>query len=62
MIKKRKQVTPIMWEIFDMFPNVLTKSKGQLGDLLDAINVYMQYGKEQFVTRESSITVYAKIV
>jgi len=62
MIKKRKAVTPIMWEIFDLFPALMTKSKGQLGDLLDAINNYMLYGKEQFALRESSITVYAQIV
>ena len=59
IIKKRKLVTPIMWEIFDLFPNVLQKSKGALGDLLDAINSYMQYGKEVFIQRESSVRVFA---
>ena len=62
IIKKRKLVTPIMWEIFDLFPNVLQKSKGALGDLLDAINSYMQYGKEVFIQRESSVRVFAQIV
>lgn len=59
MIRKRKGVTALMWEIFDVFPKLLTKSKGQLGDLLDTINIYMVHGKEAFALRESSIRVYA---
>lgn len=59
MIRKRKGVSPLMWEIFDVFPKLLTKSKGQLGDLLDTINSYMVHGKEMFAQRESSIRIYA---
>ena len=59
MIRKRKGVTPLMWEIFDVFPKLLTKAKGQLGDLLDTINSYMIHGREGFAQRESSIRVYA---
>lgn len=48
MIRKRKGVTPLMWEIFDHFPKLLTKSKGQMGDLLDTVNSYMTHDKEGF--------------
>ena len=48
MIRKSKQVTPLMWEIFEQFTKVITKSKGQLGDLFDTVNLYMVHGKEEF--------------
>lgn len=28
MIKKSKSVSPIMWEMFDHFPKVISKAKG----------------------------------
>lgn len=59
MIKKSKSVTPVMWEMFDHFPKILAKSKGQLGDLLDTLNSFMIYGKDQFAQRDASIRVYA---
>jgi len=58
MVRRRKEVSSLMWEIFDVFPKLLTKSKGQLGDLLDTINSYMVHGKDMFAQRESSIRVY----
>ena len=51
-----------MWEMFDHFPKVITKSKGQLNDTLDTLNYFVMYGKEQFAQRESSIRVYGEIV
>ena len=51
-----------MWEIFDFFPQVVSKAKGQLGYLLDTLNYFMLYGKTDFAKRESSIRVYAQIV
>ena len=62
MIKKSKAVSPVMWEIFDHFPKVVSKAKGQLGDLLDTINAFMVHGKDTFAQRESSIRTYAQIV
>lgn len=55
-------MTDVMWEMFDHFPNIVTKAKGQLGDLLDTVNHFMSYGKEEFAQREGSIKVYATIV
>jgi len=51
MIKKSKTVSPILWEMFDLLPNVLLKNKGQMGDLLDTINYFMIYGKDEFRQR-----------
>jgi len=48
MIKKSKKVSPTMWEMFDHFPKVVIKAKGQMGDLLDTINHFVMYGKEEF--------------
>ncbi len=59
MIKKSQSVTPIMWEMFDHFPKLLTKSRGQLGDLLDTLNSFMIHGKDEFAQREGTIRVYA---
>ena len=52
IIRKTKKVTDVMWEMFDHFPNIVTKAKGQLGDLLDTVNHFMSYGKEEFAQRE----------
>ena len=41
-----------MWEMFDHFPKIVAKSKGQMGDLLDTINYFVLYGKEDFAQRE----------
>ena len=62
IIKKTKKVTSVMWEMFDHFPAIVSKSKGQLGDLLDTVNHFMTYGKDEFAQRESSIKVFANIV
>ena len=62
MIKKSKTVTPIMWEMFDHFPKILSKSRGQFGDLLYTLNAFMVYGKEEFAQREGSIRVYASLI
>ena len=48
LLKKTHVVTPDMWEMFDHFPKVITKSKGQLNDTLDTLNYFVMYGKEQF--------------
>ena len=51
-----------MWEMFDHFPKVVSKAKGQMGDLLDTMNYFVLYGKEEFAQREGSIRVYAQIL
>ena len=62
LIKRRKAVVPFMWEMFDHFPKIVAKAKGQMGDLLDTINYFVLYGKEDFAQRENAIRVYAQII
>ena len=45
IIRKAKKVSPDMWVMFDQFPKIVTKAKGQLGDILDTINYYVTYDK-----------------
>lgn len=45
LIRKSKSVSEINWQMFDLFPNVVAKNKGALGDLLDTLNTYLFYGK-----------------
>lgn len=51
-----------MWAMFDHFPKIVTKSKGQLGDLLDTINHFVMFDKQGFAAREASIRVFAQII
>jgi len=51
-----------MWAMFDQFPKIVTKSKGQLGDLLDTINHFVMFDKQGFAAREASIRVFAQII
>lgn len=44
MIKIKKQVTPTLWALLVTFPAVLTKQKDCLSNLLDTLNLYIQYG------------------
>ena len=53
---------PFMWEMFEHFPKIVAKAEGQLGDLLDTINYFVLYGKEDFAQREPAIRVYAQII
>ena len=48
--------------MFEHFPKIVQKGKGQMGDLLDCINYFMVYGKFQFAERPSSVQVYAQII
>ena len=53
---------PFMWEMFEHFPKVVAKTRGEIGDLLDTINHFMLYGKNEFAQREGAINVYAQIL
>ena len=61
-VKKSKGISPVMWELFDLFPSVVAKNKGQLCDLIDTINHFMVYGKQTFAQRECSIRALAEII
>lgn len=46
-IKKMHSVSPILWEIFPCLLAVFLKNKQTFGNLLDAVNYYLLYGKDQ---------------
>ena len=46
MIKQNKKISPMQWELLNTFPAVLTKNKDSLGNLLEAVNLYIVHGRE----------------
>ena len=46
-IKKKQSISPILWTIFPYLTKVFEKSKFVFGNLLDTINYYLLYGKDQ---------------
>ena len=44
-IRKRKEITPTMWEVFSQLPKVLAKNKDAFGNLFETINYYLIVGK-----------------
>lgn len=62
MIKKTKVVSPLMWEIFDVLGSVVTKKKGQLNEILDTINQFMLFGREELSQRQNSIAIFIDII
>lgn len=46
-IRKRKEITPTMWELFQYLPKVLEKNKHNFGNLFETINYYLIVGKVQ---------------
>jgi hypothetical protein len=46
-IKKKQSVSPTLWTIFPELKKVFIKNKHAFGNLLDTLNYYLLYGKEQ---------------
>ena len=44
-IRKTKEVSPTMWEVFQYLPKVLQKNKHSFGNLFETINYYLIVGK-----------------
>ena len=51
-IRRNKCVSVTQWEIFNQFPKVLAKNKDSFGNLLDTINYYLIYGKDDLQTSQ----------
>jgi hypothetical protein len=47
-IRRLREITPVMWEVFSKFPSILEKNKHQLRELFDTVNLFLQEGKEGF--------------
>ena len=60
-IRKRKEVSPTMWEIFQMLPKVLDKNKHAFGNLFETVNYYMIVGKQQLAESPESIKVICQM-
>jgi len=46
-IKKSGGVSPSLWVIFPHLTKVFLKSKNTFGNLLDTLNYYLVYGKDE---------------
>ena len=56
-IRKRKEITPIMWEVFSQLPKVLAKNKDCFGNLFETINYYLIVGKVQLSQQPENIKI-----
>lgn len=46
-IRKKKEVSPMMWELLTVMPKVLTKNKEALGNVFETLNFYLIHGRQQ---------------
>lgn len=49
-IKRKQQVSEILWQMFPHLPKVFEKNKFVFGQLLDTLNYYLLFGKEQILS------------
>ena len=62
IIRKNQSVSSTQWEIFNQFPKVLSKNKDSFGNLLDTINYYLIYGKNDLCSSyKNMVTVIAEM-
>ena len=62
IIRKNKSVSTTQWEILNQFPKVLVKNKDSFGNLLDTINYYLIYGKNDLCSNyQNMVTVIAEM-
>ena len=60
-IRKRKEISQTMWEIFTQLPKVLEKNKHAFGNLFEAINYFMVVGKQQLCESPENIKVICQM-
>ena len=46
-IKKTKTVSQTLWTLFPLLTKIFDKNKKSFGNLLDTINYYLVFGKDQ---------------
>ena len=56
-IRKRKEITPTMWELFQQFPKVLEKNKHAFGNLFETINYFLIVGKVQLAQQTDNLKI-----
>lgn len=52
-MKKSGKVSSLLWEIFPYLDRILAKNGTQFGNLFDAINLYIIYGKDELISTPS---------
>lgn len=60
-IRRNQTVTQVQWELYQQFPKVLEKQKYCFGNLLDTVNYYLMYGKQDMVQHPALIEFTAKM-
>ena len=56
-IKKTKGVSNMLWEMFPYLEKVFEKNKKCFGNLLDLLNYFLIYGKEQFAVNRNNLSI-----
>jgi len=54
-LKKQQYVSEILWTIFPELPKVLEKNKASFGNLLDTINYYLIFGRDEFINSQQHL-------
>ena len=54
-IKKTRTVSSTMWTIYPHLMKVFQKNKMSFGNLLDTLNMFLVYGKQDFVENKNNL-------
>ena len=60
-IKRMKGVSPTLWQIFPYLMKVFEKNKKAFGNLLDAINYYLLYGKDYLAANPTHLDMIVQM-
>ena len=60
-IRRRKEISLTMWDIFTQLPKVLEKNKHAFGNLFEAINYYLVVGKQQLAEAPENVKVVCQM-
>jgi hypothetical protein len=60
-LKKTQQVSPTLWTLFPLLAKVFEKSQYVFGNLLNTINYYMLYGREQLAQNRDHLALLVRI-
>ena len=56
-IKKTHGVSNMLWEIFPYLEKVFEKNKQCFGNLLDTLNYFLIFGKEQLAVNRNNLSI-----
>ena len=61
ILKKRKEVTPLIWSTFELFPALFPKYQGMLGNMFPALNQIIIYARENLNAHPELIKAIVEI-